>query len=526
MVDPLPDFNVGYDPWIPVIREGVPTRVSARDALAEAHLIDGFDVAKAPAIVATVRHLVAMCQRIEPVENSAAQEELWDRGRYDIARVDAYFRENRSLFNLFDDRRPFGQVAGLTPVSGDPKPPSMLSLSAASGNNVPLFSATHDGNARPLAPADALLGLLTLGGFDTAAIKPGAVGDPQVTKGKTTGNRTGVLGYLGVVLPLGRNLFETLVLNTPALPIPEQDAPVWEREITPAWELRQPVGPLELLTWSSRRMRLVSSDDRREVTGLVLAAGDRVDFIPPQWEPHSRFQPTKKDDVVAERPIRWPSGRQAWRGLDSLVAVHQAGGPRSSMLLRQVNELQQSSLPLDYPLNVLCVGMSYGNQSAVIEDAFVDQIPLPVSALADGGDVSVAIGEIVATADAVREALNHLDTNIRRACGAEAIDWKVGVHPGDDAMALLDAPTRRFLVGVQREPEKAEVGLDAWQRSVAMIAERQGENLLDRAPLAAIRGRAQGASEKAGTFRLFDAERIFRSALRKALPRAYRREES
>jgi len=115
----------------------------------------------------------------------------------------AYLDRHAERFDLFHPDFPFAQVAGLHTVKDETKPVSLLLPAVATGNNVPLFSARTEADPPALTPAEAARALLAAQCWDTAAIKSGAAGDPQVKYGKTTGNPTGPLGQLGVVVPWG-----------------------------------------------------------------------------------------------------------------------------------------------------------------------------------------------------------------------------------------------------------------------------------------------------------------------------------
>ncbi|WP_067634938.1 type I-E CRISPR-associated protein Cse1/CasA, partial [Actinomadura latina] len=112
----------------------------------------------------------------------------------ELDKLDTYLEEHRSRLDLFHPETPFAQVAGLCTAKGETKGSGLLVAAEATGNNVPLFSARTEGEPPKLAPADAALWLLHAQCWDTAAIKTGAVGDPMVKSGKTTGNPTGPLG--------------------------------------------------------------------------------------------------------------------------------------------------------------------------------------------------------------------------------------------------------------------------------------------------------------------------------------------
>nr|NLI49636.1 type I-E CRISPR-associated protein Cse1/CasA [Propionibacterium sp.] len=517
--------NVATDPLIPVLGPDGLTHVSLADALIDGHRLKGLSLEQPLAVLPIVRIMAALVLRVfQPTTGNI--QRLWDAGQFSADPVRRYLVECRDRFELFHPDHPFLQVGGLLPASGPPKGTSGLLLQVATGNNVPLFSPYTEADTIPLSPADALLGLLVTLGWDTAGIKTGAAGDPRVSGGKTAGNPTGPLGQLGAVLPLGRNLFETILLNVPLGPQVDGDRPTWERDLSPVWEVRQPIGPMEWLTWPSRRVRLVPDPTGESVVAAVIAAGDRVSFTP-MFEPHTRWRATK-GDVVAQRPRRWPPGTQAWRGLDTLLTLahldsdvaHDAGAPP-----RLIDQLRDEGLVLDpsYPLNLLCLGVAYGNMSAVVEDVFVDTLPLPVAALRGQGHegVAEAIHNVTASAEKVRRSLNGLADNLRTIAGAPKLPWDAGVHPGNDAMALLTQPTRRFLAGLQREPHRYGEGLLAWQQVAEQVAWSFAQPMLDQAPPQTFVGREvkTGATER--RVRLADCEAWFRKGLHDALPALY-----
>lgn len=513
--------NVATDPLIPVLGPDGPVGVSLAGALIDGHRLKGLSLERPLSALPIVRILAALVLRVfEPTTGNI--QRLWDAGQFDAETVQRYLTKHHDRFELFDPEHPFLQVGGLLPSSGPPKGTSGLLLQVATGNNVPLFSPYTEADAIPLHPTDALLGLLTTLGWDTAAIKSGAVGDPKVSAGKTTGNPTGPLGQLGAVMPIGRNLFETILLNVPLGPRVAGDRPTWERDLSPAWEIRQPIGLMEWLTWPSRRVRLFLDPTGESVVAAVIAAGDRVSFTP-MFEPHTRWRSTK-GDVVAHRPRRWPPGTQAWRGLDTLVtlarldsgASDEAGAPP-----RLIDQLRDEGLELEpsYPLNLLCLGVAYGNMSAVVEDVFVDTLPLPVASLRGESrhGVAEAILMVTASAEKVRRALNGLSDNLRVIAGADKLPWDAGVHPGNDAMGLLTEPTRRFLVGLQREPQRYRDGLLAWQRVAEQVAWSVAQPMLDQAPPQSFVGRDVKSGSAERRIRLADAEAWFRKGLREAL---------
>jgi CRISPR-associated endonuclease Cas3-HD len=213
--------NLTAQPWVPVTKQGVRTEVSVREALLQAHEFDGLAIDDPLQAVAVFRQvLLPVLLHVFGVPRDVNE---WDdrhrAGRLDPAPVSAYLDEHASRFDLFNPDRPFAQVAGLAAVNGETKPVSLLIPHLASGNNVPLFSPRTENDPPALTPAQAARAVLSAQCWDTAAIKTGAVGDEKkVRAGKTMGNPTGPLGQLGVVIPLGDTLFETLMLSVPIVP--------------------------------------------------------------------------------------------------------------------------------------------------------------------------------------------------------------------------------------------------------------------------------------------------------------------
>ena len=217
------------DEWLAVMLGGKRVAVSLEGALARAHEFDGLADPVATVRVAVLRQvlLAVLLDALGVPRTQREWEERWAAARFDGGRIREYLYRHRERFRLFDERAPFAQVAGLTAANGQEKPASVIVPSVATGNNVPLFSTRTEADSPVFPPPDALRWLLNTQCWDTARSIAGASGDSQVRDGKTTGNPVGPLGRLGVVLPTGRSLFETLMLNTPVVPdgLHPDDAP-------------------------------------------------------------------------------------------------------------------------------------------------------------------------------------------------------------------------------------------------------------------------------------------------------------
>ncbi|OII63392.1 type I-E CRISPR-associated protein Cse1/CasA [Streptomyces sp. CC53] len=471
--------------------------------------------------------------------------ERFERGRFsdnEVACLTDYLGPRYgNRFQLFDDKRPFAQVAGLEALNGETKSAAQLVPSIASGNNVPLFSSLTEGDDLLLSPGQALLWLLHTQCWDTAAIKTGAVGDPQAKNGKTTGNPTGPLGQFGVVVPTGGTLYETLMLNTPVLPdgLDPADRPQWawdERSshwkspAGPEWSSRPAGGLLDLLTFQARRIRLVPCETEfgLHVQRVIVCAGDRLAQTP-ELEPHTAWSHVAKPKAAQpqRRPRRHTSGRSAWQGLSTLLALAvpvEGDGPYTSVLLRQLADLHADGfLPANCPLGVEICGLEYGNKFTVVENAIGDTLPLPVaSLLAEDDWLRAAILECVGQADQAGRALDILHSDLRRASGGEPVPWDKGQHPSSRLLHSLDGTMRRLLAGLRTvgdDHDLLERAQLAWEQSVRAVAIREAETLLAAAPPRAVTGRVEKSNGKENVYRSGKAVGLFHKKLAGILPR-------
>jgi CRISPR system Cascade subunit CasA len=541
-----------HDAWLnAVVCDGAQQSVGLLDALSEADTIRRLELPVHTMLPVVLRQLLlpVMIDALGAPRTRQEWGERFHRGHFskeDRERLAHYLGPRYGdRFRLFDADRPFAQVAGLKSLNGETKSAAQLVPSVASGNNVPLFSALSEADELLLTPGEAALWLLHVHCWDTASIKTGAVGDPQAKNGKTTGNPTGPLGQLGVVVPTGETLYETLLLNTPILPdgLEPTDRPQWAWDERPAglgckspaeaaWSERPATGLLDLLTFQARRIRLITCETEQgpRVHRAIVSAGDRLAQTP-EIEPHTAWQHTAKPKKGQphRRPRRHTSGRAAWQGLGTLLAMTlpvQSDGPYTSLLLRQIGDLQGGRvLSGQYRLGVETSGLEYGTQSAVVENAIGDDLPLPVKALLAQDDwLREALLECAAQADQVARALDGLNNDLRRAAGGDPLPRDKGSRPSAQFLHSLDATMRRLLAGLRTVDEDDEELLEraqlAWEQSVQIAADREAGLLLAAAPPRAVVGRTVKNGDKEFVYRSGKAIGVFRAKLAEILTRA------
>jgi len=530
----LTSFDLTSRPWVPVLARGRSQTVSLAEAMTRAHELDGMDFRRPLEGVAVLRVLLAvLLDACGQPDNEDDWEARWEHGRLPSEPVVGYLDTHRAAFDLLSAERPFAQTPGLRTARDEVKPLSVLLADVPAGNNVPLWGAVTDGVDLHLTPAQAARALLAAIAFDTAAIKSGAVGDPRAAHGKTTGNPTGPLGQLGIVIPTGRTLAETLLLNTPIARSDEHPGtPVWRRELTPAWTARRPDGLLDLLTWPARRVRLVhaggTDDDptaasgeqavtRVEgtgvvVIGVVVTAGDRMPETP-TTEPHTLWRIDAKP--AAGRPTQLPRrhqpGQALWRGLPALLAVAAGSGTtRTSRLLDQTATLTQRGVLTSPPLRIVGIGVAYGTQSAVIDDVYLDELPLPVAALLETPARSLLL-DVAEQADGLRRAANAFADGLRLAAGGDKAPWDRSLRLGDALLHRLDPGVRRLLAGLQRDPDRDTEAREAWSAFARSHALGLVDPAMAATPASAFLGRGPGRPAPAVV------ELFYRQAVTKAL---------
>ncbi|MFJ6668982.1 type I-E CRISPR-associated protein Cse1/CasA [Streptomyces sp. NPDC091383] len=541
-----------HDLWLGVVdRDGVHQAVGLLSALSEAHAIRRLELPVHTMLPVVLRQLLlpVVIDALGPPRTRQEWGERFHRGRFSPKERErlAHYLGPRygGRFRPFDAERPFAQVPGLQALNGETKSAAQLVPSVASGNNVPLFSALSEADELLLTPGDAVLWLLHTHCWDTASIKTGAVGDPQAKSGKTTGNPTGPLGQLGVIVPTGRTLYETLLLNTPIMPdgLEPGDRPQWAWDERPAhlgrtspagaaWSERPATGLLDLLTFQTRRIRLITCETEQgpQVHRAIVSAGDRLAQTP-ESEPHTAWQHTAKPKKGQShrRPRRHASGSAAWQGLGTLLAMTlpvEGDGPYTSLLLRQIGDLRGSGvLSGQYPLGVETSALEYGTQSAVIENAIGDELPLPVQTLlAEDIELREAVLECAAQADQAARALDSLNNDLRRASGGDPLPRDKGSRPSAQFLHSLDGTMRRLLTGLRSVDVDDEDLLDraqlAWEQSVQIAADREAGLLLAAVPPRAVVGRTVKKGDKEFVYRSGKAIGMFRKTLADTLPRA------
>jgi len=543
----IASFDLVDDPWLPcLMTDGGTEDLGLRQVLLDARRVRELSLDVPTQFPPVLRLLLAIVHRAlrQPGTSGGprsmeAWEHLWALGALPGGPISRYLNEHRERFRLFHPAAPFMQVAGLKTASAEAKPITQLIPFAATGNNAPLFSATRDADPPLLTCAEAARWLLHVHAWDTSGTKTGAVGDPQAKAGKSYPGRTGPLGQLGVLVPVGRTLWHTLLLNLLVLGddiSPADDLPSWEAgPLTAEWDERHPRGVLDLYTWPGRRVRLQTEPaaDGARVRHAIVAAGDRIADVTTliSFEPHTAWRRNETQEKKLKRapvymPVRHQPGRELWRGLGPILAQARADRPSAQERGPRVLDHLADRAHLLRGERILLsgTGITYGTRAAVIEETYADTMPLPVAVLADrGGDWEATALDAVRAAEEAATALATLAANLARAAGCDEDGLLTGRRRAARTRlyAELDSRFRRWIAELGGSADEPAEALGQWRTEVREQAERIAGEMLGAVPPEAVRGRDVRVDRE--RYELINAPRAeiwFNAALRKAAARA------
>ena len=523
-------FNLIDTPWILVQDTvGIERTVSISELFAEASRLRSIGGDVPIQAFAITRVLLAIVRRAidwgsKPVERWA---EIWQVGAFPADEISAYLRSVRDRFDLLHPEQPFYQVADLATAKNEFRPLELILADVPTGEKY--FTTRAGKGTESLSLAEAARCLVYCHAYDISGIKSADARDPRGKGGKGYPIGVGWCAQLGGVVFEGADLFQTLMLNT-VLRGPDgegprrEDVPVWERT-HPDYRQRDtitPTGPCDLLTWQSRRIRLIVSGER--VTKVLVANGDPIESYNrfnseymTEWR-YSEIQ-TKKFGENRYFPRQWVAERALWRGIEGLT-----GDIDDTVVERQRVKTSGTAHWISHLLNedVLdgnefirphAFGQTYINQASVIESSVDDSVLMPLALLSRNSEArSVAVAAVDSAAEAVR-ALGALARRLAQAAGGEGTGPQQAAESA--AYFALDHEYREWLRKLGDEFDD-DVG-DDWQSRVHRIVESDGRRLVRDAGAPAWLGR-----EVAGKW--IDssvADNWFRGSLRKALPYAY-----
>jgi CRISPR system Cascade subunit CasA len=298
-------FNVLTDPWIPVIGlDGSRKELGILSCLEQAPKLREI---RDPApivefglyrlLVAFVLDALILAGR-RP-EHISHLKNLIEKGCFEMNLFKDYANKCGDVFDLFHPERPFLQ----TRMDGkNSKSIAGLFPAVPSGTNVVLWYHEHEDDVWFSVEQAARL-LTTIAPFMTAGgagLSPSINGAPPL-----------------YVLPMGLNLFQTIVINIPLRTKQDRgDEPVAWRQTRVPGDERTHTTTVEALTWRPRCIQLVPDDDNR-VREMYFTKGDSTRL---SWIDANVAYKYEKDKVT---PIRLRENRPPWRDIGPLTLLRE-----------------------------------------------------------------------------------------------------------------------------------------------------------------------------------------------------------
>lgn len=388
------EFNLLKRPWIECVTEGGLHALNLRDTIAHAHSTHDISGETPLVKAALLRLLLAVCHRVYGPADEDAWLELWERGAFDPQPLDAYLAQWQHRFDLFDQERPFYQMAD---DRVKPKPINSLLPHLAFGNKATLFDHNSDDEAISILAPEAARALVTAQAFGLAGLS--GLKD-KFTDGACT---RGVIYFIK-----GKTLFETLMLNLIQYPTADEvfqhnadDKSSWEMDdpFTPNRTI--PRGYLDYLTWQNRRVMLLPEEQNGEfiIREMTVAPGLRLDAAVLDTMKHYARR-TDKDDLKVQRFVE---DRALWRDCSALFQRFDTmyHPPRALSWIANVVDV----CDLDTDLNdTQLAAMGMANNQAKIDFYRSELTPLPTAYLIEKPLVG-KLSEMLGFAEAVRSRL-------------------------------------------------------------------------------------------------------------------------
>ncbi len=529
----MTSFDLRTEPWIRVREPRGGTReVSLLALVRDAGSITGLAGDLPTQDVAVLRLLLAVVMRsVGDVRRSREQvwADLWARRALPVEQVEQYLDRWSHRFDLLDARAPFYQVAGLHTAKGKMTGLDRLVADVPSGHRY--FTTRTGPSLQRLSFAEAARWVVHTQAFDPSGIKSGAVGDDRVKGGKGYPIGTGWAGGLGLVVVEGTTLLETLLLNL-VLVDPRQhpaDRPAWEGETQGPGvrELPAAEGPLDLLTWQSRRVRLGWDDGG--VTSVLICNGDALHPRNQQgleqmtgWRRSEAQEKATRSAVPVYMPRTHQPERAAWRGLERLLAEEDAPSQvpadlRAGTLEWLAQRRVGGHLDPRTVLHVRTVGVEYGAQSSTIVGLTDDTVRMTADLVATPPLRRCAVDAVRHARDAVFQLAN-LASDLATASGGDRAAPRERLM--EEAFAAIEPHYRQWLAGLAAtESDLAAYVHDRlarWQQACFRLALRQADGVVGEYGVRAWTGRElDGKLVDTGS-----AEKRFRHRLGRALPLA------
>jgi CRISPR system Cascade subunit CasA len=461
-------FNLIDSKWIPCILPGGEREdLSIKETFERVSDIQEIFDPSPLITVAIHRLLLAILHRNFGPADETEWAKLWNDGKgdWDKEKLTAYLDKWHNCFDLFDKNYPFYQSVTLpiytTDAKGKPKSYaksiSNIVHELATGDNATLFDHSVEDNTHNLSSAETARLLVAFQSFAIGGLITFESGQDR-TKFGSADNAPLVKG--AVILVKGDNLLQTLMLNMhkynrnddEPFKINSDDAPIWECEENSLREER-PKGLLDLLTWQSRRIKLIpSQDDKGQtiITQVVIMKGNQFPdgFYLYDKEPMLAFRkvlkPSKGQDPYP--PLAFQEEKALWR--DSLSLFKAIDNSKTKpKIIHWLGELaEESNIPWSTTYQLAVMGLV--TNKAKVSIWRHERLPLPLEYLREENEK--LLGKL-------RDALDVAE-RMGKILGSGFIEKEIIDKKGNRKNISVPSPLHVLVSNILKpdEPEKAD----------------------------------------------------------------------
>lgn len=387
-------FNLIDEKWIPVrFLDGSREELGIKDTLLRAKEIAALEDPSPLVVAALHRFLLAVLYRALEGPTDIDQAKKLFRDGLPSEKIRAYLEKWRDRFWLFDEHCPFYQVPDYEPKekNGQKQWRSWSAIAAEhnADNAKVLFDHLDVTEYGAIPSSRAACWLLACQTFALG----GGRSDFQYTK-------NGPSATAVIVLPLGKNLHDTLVLSL----VPENrkvfkdDIPTWERKPQMRADLQKGiekaiVGWADLYSWRTRSIKFNLHGDGETISQIAFASGVGC-LSEGHVDPMLGYRVTEKN---GKQHVRFRE-RGLWRDFDSLLPDN---GNLAPKVIEHATALTKSNRDR-FPRSVMVLGQA--NDQAKIEYWRMERFALP-EALAGDRHIRTEIRQLLAEAEEAEWAL-------------------------------------------------------------------------------------------------------------------------
>lgn len=283
------------------------------------------------------------------------------------------------------------------------------------------------------------------------------------------------------------------------------------------------VGPVQAMTWQSRRVRLVPSEDNARIIGIMSCYGDVVapyntDVFEKMTAWRSSVTQQKKLGLPAppHMPVVHDAGKALWRGLEPILCASDEGDSRPG-LIRWLEEIRTEILESEkHVLDLVTIhaqGMTYGTQSSVFETGIDDTLSLNSVMFRHDYSGIASVLDVVKCTDGAVLALSQFVRNLRAASGDKGKSTETAEQVREWAYADLDGLFRDELAAFDETQDPIEYA-NAWKDEIHRRLLQMGWEYLDQSSVPVFGEHESGVVGVMGASR---AQLLFQSKLNKEL---------